>query len=95
MSFPADSFFDIWVTLTIFITFTGALLVTFYAPQAVIPGNMFASVFVEMCDEYGRYCVEVPVPFNVLWGGLLNGVTYGVLGGITYIGARSIIRKIK
>lgn len=69
-----DSFFDVWTTLTFFVVFTRTLFVTFIAPQALIPGNMAASVYTEVCDTLGRNCIYVPVPLNVLYGGLINGI---------------------
>jgi len=35
----------------------------------------------------------VEIPFNNLWGGLINGAVYGVLGSMGYLGIRSIWRK--
>lgn len=92
MSFPADSFFDVWTTLTFFIVFTGTLFVTFIAPMNVLPGAIVSPKFVIVCDPR---CHWVEVPANILWGGLINGAVYGVLGTMGYIGVRSIWRKLK
>ncbi len=92
MSSPADSFFDVWTTLTFFIVFTGVLLVTFIAPTNVLPGSILFPKYVEVC-ELSCYITEIPI--NALWGGLINGAVYGVLGTMGYLGVRSIWRKIK
>ena len=95
MSFPADSFFDVWTTLTFTIVFTGTLFVTYLAPMNINPGAVAFPKYVWVCDDFGRNCHWVEIPFNFLWGGLINGATYGTLGTIGYIGVRSIWRKIK
>ena len=90
--FPADSYFNVFVTLTFVIVFTGVLLVTFIAPMNVLPGSILFPKYVEVC-ELSCYITEVPI--NNLWGGLINGAVYGVLGSLGYLGVRSIWRKIK
>ena len=92
MSSQANSFFDIFFKITLFITFTGALFVTFIAPMNIWPGSILFPKYVEVC-ELSCYMVEIPI--NNIWGGLINGVTYGVLGSMGYLGARAIWRKIK
>ena len=89
MSSPADSFFNVFFTITIFIIFTGVLLVTFIAPIHVLPGSIIFPKYVEVCE---LLCITVEIPINNLWGGLINGATYGVLGPIV---VRSIWRKLK
>jgi len=92
MSSSADSFFDIYFTITFFVFFTGTLLVTFIAPMNVWPGSILFPKYVEVCE---LTCYMVEVPLNSLWGGLINGASYGVLGSIGYLGVRSIWRKKK
>ena len=92
MSSPADSYFDIWTTLTFFIVFTGALFVTYIAPASALPGSIIFPKYVEVCDPR---CHIIEIPINILWGGLINGGVYGVLGTMGFLGVRSIWRKIK
>jgi len=92
MSSPADSFFDVWTTLTFFVVFTGTLFLTFIAPMNINPGAIAYPKFVLVCE---LRCYWVEVPANILWGGLINGAVYGVLGTMGYIGVRSIWRKLK
>jgi uncharacterized membrane protein len=44
-------------------------------------------------SKFVSFWVEISI--NGLWGGLINGAVYGVLGSMGYLGARSIWRKIK
>jgi len=90
MSSPADSFFNVFFTVTIFIIFTGVLLVTFIAPMNIWPGSLIFPKYIEVCGL--RCIIIVEIPINILWGGLINGATYGVLGPIV---GRSIWRKLK
>ncbi len=90
MSSPADSFFNVFFTVTIFILFTGVLLVTFIAPMNIWPGSLIFPKYIEVCEI--RCIIIVEKPINNLWGGLINGATYGVLGSIV---VRSIWRKLK
>jgi len=92
MSSPADSFFDVWTTLTFFVVFTGMLFVTYIAPMNVLPGSLIFPKYIEVCE---LTCIMVEIPFNSLWGGLINGAVYGVLGAMGYLGIRWIGRKIK
>ena len=89
MSWNVDSFFNIMITLTIFIVFTGVLLVTFFAPMNIWPGSLIFPKYIEVCE---LTCIIVEIPINNLWGGLINGATYGVLGPILI---KSIWRKLK
>ncbi len=89
MSWNVDSFFNIMITLTIFIVFTGVLLVTFFAPMNIWPGSLIFPKYIEVCE---LTCIIVEIPINNLWGGLINGATYGVLGPIVI---KSIWRKLK
>lgn len=92
MSSPADSFFDIYFTLTLIVVFTGTLVLTVLAPFNIAPGSLIYPKYVEVCV---LICQMVEVPFNGLWGGLINGGTYGVIitAGFTVI--RLIRRKKK
>jgi len=72
--------------------FTGVLLTTFIAPMNIWPGSFIFPKYVQVCE---LTCFWVEVPFNSLWGGLINGATYGVLGSMGYLGIRWIRRKIK
>ncbi len=92
MSSPADSYFNLFFTLTIFIVFTGVLFITFIAPMNIWPGSLIFPKYIEVCE---LTCIMVEIPINNLWGGLINGATYGVLGAIGYIGIRWIGRKLK
>ena len=92
MSSPADSYFNLFFTLTIFIVFTGVLFVTFIAPMNIWPGSLIFPKYIEVCE---LTCIIVEIPINNLWGGLINGATYGVLGAIGYVGIRWIGRKLK
>ena len=92
MSSSADSFFNIFFKLTFFIVFTGVLLTTFIAPMNVLPGSILFPKYIEVCE---LTCIMVEIPINNLWGGLINGATYGVLGSMGYLGVRSIWRKLK
>jgi len=92
MSSQADSFFDVFFTLTFIIVFIGVLFVTFIAPMDVLPGSILFPKYVEVCDPR---CHMVEIPINILWSGLINGAVYGVLGAMGYLGVRSIWRKIK
>ncbi len=87
-----DSYFNVFVTLTFVIVFIGVLLVSFIAPMNVLPGSILFPKYVEVCDPR---CHIVEIPINILWGGLINGAVYGVLGAMGYLGVRSIWRKIK
>jgi len=88
----SHSFFNVFFKLTIFIVFTGVLLVTFIAPMNIFPGSIIFPKYVEVCE---LTCFMVEIPINNLWGGLINGAVYGVLGSMGYLGLRSIWRKIK
>ncbi len=92
MSWNVDSFFDVWTTLTIFIVFTGVLLITFVAPTNVLPASVIFPKYIEVCDPR---CHFVEVPVNILWGGILNGAVYTVLATAGFKGVRSIWRKKK
>jgi len=92
MSSPADSYFNVFFTLTIFIVFTGVLLVTLFAPINVLPGGIVFPKYIEVCE---LTCIMVEISFNSLWSGLINGAVYGVLGAMGYLGIRWIGRKIK
>ena len=94
MSSPADSFFDVWTTLTFFVVFTGTIFVTLIAPMNVYPGAIAFPKYAYLCDDLGL-CAIVEIPINIIWGGLISGATYGTLGTIGYISVRSIWRKIK
>ena len=94
MSSPADSFFDVWTTLTFFVVFTGTIFVALIAPMNINPGAIAFPKYVLSCDDFGR-CTIIEIPINILWGGLISGATYGVLGTMGYIGVRSIRRKLK
>ena len=89
MSWNVNSFFNIMITLTIFIVFTGVLLLTFFAPMNIWPGSLIFPKYIEVCE---LTCIIVEIPINNLWGGLINGATYGVLGPIVI---KSIWRKLK
>ena len=91
MSLP-ESYFNLFFTLTIFIVFTGVLLTTFIAPMNVLPGSLIFPKYIEVCE---LTCITVEIPINNLWGGLINGATYGLLGSVGYLGVRSIWRKVK
>ena len=90
MSSPADSFFDVWTTLTFTVVFIGILLTTYVIPINFLPGSILFPKYIEVC-ELACYLVEIPI--NGLWGGLINGITYGVLGTMGYLSIRSIRRK--
>jgi hypothetical protein len=90
--FPANSFFNVFFTITFFVIFTGVLLVTFIAPMNIFPGSILFPKYVEDCV---LTCRIIEVPINSLWGGLINGGVYGVLGAVGYLGVRSIWRKVK
>lgn len=92
MSSPADSFFDIYFTITFVVVFTGTLFLTIVAPINIWPGGILLPKYDEVC---ALTCVITEIPINGLWGGLINGATYGVLGAIGYLGVRSIWRKLK
>ena len=87
-----DSYFNVFVTLTFVIVFIGVLLVSFIAPMNVLPGSILFPKDVDVGDPR---CHIVEIPINILWGGLINGAVYGVLGAMGYLGVRSIWRKIK
>ncbi len=86
------SFFDVYYKITFFVVFTGVLFTTFIAPINIWPGSILFPKYVEVCE---LTCIMVEIPINNLWGGLINGATYGVLGSIGYLGVRSIWRKLK
>ncbi len=86
------SFFDVFYKITFFVVFTGVLFVTFIAPMNIWPGSLIFPKYIEVCE---LTCIMVEIPINNLWGGLVNGATYGVLGSIGYLGVRSIWRKLK
>ena len=56
------------------------------------PGSLIFPKYIEVCE---LTCIMVEIPINNLWGGLINGATYGVLGAMGYLGIRWIGRKIK
>ena len=91
MSFD-PSFFDVHYKITFFIVFTGVLLTTFIAPINIWPGGIIFPKYIEVCV---LTCEITEIPINNLWGGLINGGTYGVLGTIGYLGVCSIWRKLK
>ena len=86
------SFFDVHYKITFFVVFTGVLFVTFIAPMNIWPGSLIFPKYIEVCE---LTCIMVEIPINNLWGGLINGATYGVLGSIGYLGVCSIWRKLK
>ena len=88
---PPPSFFDVWFKITFFVVFTGTLLLTFIAPINVWPGGILFPKYAKLCVST---CEITEIPINNLWGGLINGGTYGVLGTIGYLGVRSIWRKL-
>ena len=92
MSSQADSFFDVWTTLTFFITFTGTVFVTFIAPMNIFPGAVAFPKYVEECVVT---CTIKEVPINIFWGGLINGAFYGALGTLGFIGIRKVLRLLK
>lgn len=92
MSFPSDSFFDVYTTLTFVITFVGILLLTIFVPFNLVPGSLVSPKYVEECT---LTCRLTEVPINGLWSGLINGGVYGVLGTLGFTGVRSIWRKKK
>ena len=76
----------------LFLSSSGTLFVTFIAPMNVMPGSLVFPKYVEICE---LTCYMVEIPINNLWGGLINGAVYGVLGSMGYLGIRSIWRKLK
>jgi len=92
MSFPADSFFDIYYTITFTVVFIGTLLVTYIAPINVWPGGILFPKYVEV---FVLRWEMIEVPINTLLGGLINGATYGVIGTIGHVVVRLIRRKKK
>jgi hypothetical protein len=86
------SFFDVHYKITFFIVFIGTLLVTLIAPINVWPGAILFPKYVEDCV---LTCHIIEIPINGLWGGLINGGTYGVLGTIGYVGIYWLGRKLK
>ncbi|MBY8988634.1 MAG: hypothetical protein KGD61_09290 [Candidatus Lokiarchaeota archaeon] len=86
------SFFDVHFKITFFVVFTGVLLTTLIAPINVWPGSI---LFPKYDLDCVLTCHMVEIPINGLWGGLINGATYGVLGTVGYLGVRSIWRKKK
>jgi hypothetical protein len=90
MSQPADSFFNIFYTITFVVVFIGTLILTYIAPVNIWPGGLISPKYVEVCL---LICEMVEVPINILWGGLINGATYGVLGTIGHMIIRLIKRK--
>ena len=86
------SFFDVWYKITFFIVFTGVLLLTYIAPFNVVPGSFLFPKYDLVCV---LTCSLVEIPINGLWGGLINGAVYGVLGAMGYLGIRWIGRKVK
>ncbi|GAF85877.1 unnamed protein product [marine sediment metagenome] len=90
MSQPADSFFNIFYTITFVVVFIGTLILTYIAPVNIWPGGLIYPKSVEVCL---LTCEMVEVPINILWSGLINGATYGVLGTIGHMIIRLIKRK--
>jgi hypothetical protein len=86
------SFFDVHYKITFFVVFTGVLFVTFIAPMNIWPGSLIFPKYIEVCE---LTCIMVEIPINNLWGGLINGAVYGVLGAMGYLGIHWIRRKIK
>ena len=86
------SFFDVHYKITFFVVFTGVLFVTFIAPMNIWPGSLIFPKYIEVCE---LTCIMVEIPLNNLWGGLINGAVYGVLGAMGYLGIHWIGRKIK
>jgi hypothetical protein len=68
------------------------LFVTFIAPMNIWPGSLIFPKYIEVCE---LTCIMVEIPINNLWGGLINGAVYGVLGAMGYLGIHWIGRKIK
>jgi len=93
MSSPADSFFDVYFTITFTVVFIGTLLLTVFAPVNIAPGSLIYPKYIEVCL---LICEMVEVPINLyIWGGLINGATYGVLATIGHVIIRLIKRKKK
>ena len=92
MSSPADSFFDIYFTITFVVVFIGTLVLTVFAPVNILPGSLISPKYVEVCV---LTCHMVEVPINGLWGGLINGGTYGVAATAVFTVIRLIKRKKK
>ena len=92
MSWNVNSFFDVWTTLTIFIVFTGTLFLTIVAPTNIWPESLIFPKYIEVCE---LTCIIVEIPFNNLWGGLINGALYTVLATAGFKVVRSIWRKKK
>jgi hypothetical protein len=92
MSSPADSFFDIWFTITFTVVFLGSLVLTALAPFNVMPGSFVYPKYVEVCL---LICEMVEVPLNGIWGGFINGGTYGVAVTAVFSVVRLILRKKK
>ena len=92
MSSPADSFFDIYFTITFVVVFIGTLLLTYIAPLNVVPGSILFPKYDLVCV---LTCDIVEVPINGLWGGLINGGTYGIVVTAGFAVVRLIRRKNK
>ncbi|NVM18465.1 MAG: hypothetical protein HWN80_12175 [Candidatus Lokiarchaeota archaeon] len=90
MSSPADSFFNIFFTLTFTVVFIGTLVLTVVAPTNIWPGSLLYPKYKVVCV---LACELVEIPINGIWGGLINGVTYGVLATAGLTAIRLIKRK--
>ena len=90
MSSPADSFFNVFFTLTIVVFFFGALVLTVVAPMNIWPGSLIYPKYKVVCV---LACELVEIPMNGIWGGLINGTTYGVLATAGYAVLRAIRRR--
>jgi hypothetical protein len=90
MSSPADSYFNIFFTLTIVVVFFGTLVLTVVAPINIWPGGLIYPKYKVVCV---LACELVEIPMNGIWGGLINGTTYGVLATAGYTVLRAIRRR--
>jgi len=86
------SFFDVHFTITFTIVFIGTLFLTYVAPINIWPGSILFPKYDLVCV---LTCEMIEIPINTLYGGLINGATYGVLGTIGHIIVRLIKRKKK
>lgn len=92
MSSPADSFFNIFFTLTFIVVFTGTLILTVVAPINIWPGSLLYPKYKVVC---GIACILVEIPLNGIWSGLINGATYGILAIVILTVFRLIRRRKK
>jgi hypothetical protein len=90
MSSPADSFFNVFFTLTVVVVFFGTLVLTVIAPINVWPGSLIYPKYKVVCL---LVCELVEIPINGIWSGLINGVIYGVIVTAGYAVIRAIRRR--